>query len=66
MPGETCLQPCDATQLNSNDPVATFFSVTGYNPLIVVAVLKAMAAAPPSIATSAKWYLITHNLPYAI
>jgi hypothetical protein len=30
--------------------VATFFSVTAYNPLIVVAVLKAIAAAPPSIA----------------
>jgi hypothetical protein len=30
--------------------VATFFSVTAYNPLIVVAVLKAMAVAPPSIA----------------
>jgi hypothetical protein len=50
MPGETSLRPCDATRLNSNDSVATFFSVTAYNPLIVVAVLKAMAVAPPIIA----------------
>ncbi|KAF8539341.1 hypothetical protein BDD12DRAFT_838511 [Trichophaea hybrida] len=50
MPGETSLRQCDATGLNSNDSVATFFSITAYNPLIVVAVLKAMAAVPPSIA----------------
>jgi hypothetical protein len=49
-PGETSLRPCDSTRLNSNDSVATFFSVTAYNPLIVVAVLKVMAVAPPSIA----------------
>ena len=50
MTGETSLWPCDATRLNSNDSVATFFSVTAYHPLIVVAVLKVMAVAPPSIA----------------